>query len=151
MGYVEAVEAKGWSLYDITEETRMDDWERREAIGPAETVKNNHGYVLLPQPEPGQGLWKAYEAVQGVGPCLRNPNPEEGVMELWYTPKLALFSRMVLARTGVMLHTPNLNLRKSDKVILPARRAEEIFVRDFDIVSMDEIAKAVQAHRQGRS
>jgi len=147
MGYVEAVQAKGWNLYDITDEVRMDDWQRREAAGPATSVEVDHGYVLLPQPKPGQGLESAYDEVQGIGPCLRDPDPNVCDMELWYSPKLALFSRMVVYSAGVVLHTPNPHLRKTDKVILPGARAEEIFVEKFDIVTLEQIGQAIQEHR----
>ncbi len=76
----EAIERKGWSLYDISNsEGYNDKWGELSMAGPAEQYEIGHIYQFFPIPKEGQTLCDAYNAVaiQGSGPSLRIDNPED--------------------------------------------------------------------------
>lgn len=152
MGYFEAITEKGWQIYDVTDETLPNNWEGRELQGPAEAVQIGRQYVLTPQPEEGQSLWQAYEAVQGVGPTLDIPDPKAAdylALKLHYTPAFAVFSRLLVDTTGVLLYIPqSREVKTPDVVVLHPATAEDIFVRDFSIRTLKEIMQAAHDHRE---
>ncbi|HSW37782.1 MAG TPA: hypothetical protein VLG37_05465 [Candidatus Saccharimonadales bacterium] len=146
--YVETVEAKGWSLYDVTKSVPTETWEERQQHGPVEAVEEGGMYLFSPQVQPGQTLRDAYSITEGLGPCLkiRDANSSEySGLALAFSTRLAIFTRLLLGKSGVVLFTPKTpHLPISDAVILSAATAEATFARDFYIISPEDFEQEVR-------
>lgn len=145
--YISAIEAKGWCLYDAgTTELQTESWEEREAKRrPVEAVEEGGMYLFVPQPAEGQSLRDAYAVTKGLGPCLRIPDiesPDYKMLMLKFSPRLAVFTRFALHNAEVGLFTPpSAQLPESDMVVLRAEVAQEVFERDFDVISPEEFRR----------
>jgi hypothetical protein len=145
MGYVSAVEAKGWCLYDVSGDLQDETWEQRARREAAREVQAGSMYLFVPQSQDGQTLREAYAVTKGVGPCLRINNPSSSEyrgLALCMSPRMAFFSRLVVEKAGVMLFTPKIEgVDNTDMVILEGTTAEATFARDFDVISPEQFRR----------
>ena len=146
--YIDAVEAKGWHLYQI--ENRMgsvtgDIWDQLQANGPVNQVLDGGAYIFGPHHEPAQRLFMAHYATRGIGPCMRIRDPryreDYPRLETNFSLEFAVFSRLVMGASCVSLYTPQLPglpPSKLDSVELDLKTGPAVFERDFDIITFKE-------------
>lgn len=152
--YVETIEAKGWCLYDVSDEIKQrESWELREQRrSPTLEIESDKMYMFVPQAQEHQTLREAYAVTMGIGPCLRirDPDlPEYKSLLLRFSPRFAFFSRIAMNGAEVILFTPETpELPYSDLVVLESSTAESTFVRDFDVITPAKFQAELVAARQ---
>jgi hypothetical protein len=69
---------------------------------------------------------------------------EYKLLALKFSPRLAVFTRFVIDNAEIGLFTPQTPaLPESDLVVLRAETAQEVFVRDFDVISPEDFRRAL--------
>jgi hypothetical protein len=148
--YVGAIEAKGWSAYEIDIDVgpvTAPLWAQLQTNGPVDQLLDGGTYVLAPQHPPGTRLGDSYidSVREKVGPCLRIRDPHSDDypnLTLRFSPHFVVFSRIVMGASRVRLCTPpapNLQGNFFDKVELDLKTGPHVFARDFDIMSLWEM------------